>query len=159
MFDLRKIFDLRKFFAVPKDFLKSKIYCSNYYPPILSCTVLNYLYSDICSFFQYHINETEVDDKPRFSYRGVMLDSSRHFLSMKVLIDNLDLMEMNKMNAFHWHLTGRPGAKNLGPHYDNWIFYTFCGLTGTKSQYLTLAPTKIDIPPRAGSKFTQVPIY
>ena len=63
---------------------------------------------DIFSFFQYHINETEVDDKPRFSYRSVMLDSSRHFLSMKVLIDNLDLMEMNKMNAFHWHLTDDP---------------------------------------------------
>ena len=59
----------------------------------------------ICSFFQYHINETEVDDKPRFSFRSLMLDSSRHFLSMKVLVDNLDLMEMNKMNAFHWHLT------------------------------------------------------
>ena len=29
MFDLRKIFDLRKFFAVPKNFLKSKIHCTN----------------------------------------------------------------------------------------------------------------------------------
>ena len=44
-------------------------------------------------------------DFPRFSHRGVMLDSARHFLSMKVLIANLDLMEMNKMNVFHWHLT------------------------------------------------------
>ena len=66
--------------------------------------ILRYLFF----FFQYHINETEVDDKPRFAYRSVMLDSSRHFLSMKVLIDNLDLMEMNKMNAFHWHLTDDP---------------------------------------------------
>ena len=30
---------------------------------------------------------------------------SRHFLSKSVIIANLDLMEMNKMNVFHWHLT------------------------------------------------------
>ena len=32
-----------------------------------------------------------------------MLDTSRHYYSMKSLLDNLDLMEMNKMNVFHWH--------------------------------------------------------
>ena len=46
-----------------------------------------------------------IQDEPKFPFRGVMLDSSRHFLSMKVLIDQLDLMEMNKFNVFHWHLT------------------------------------------------------
>ena len=54
------------------------------------------------------MNETTIEDVPRFPYRGVMLDSSRHFLSMKVLIDMLDLMEMNKINSFHWHLTDDP---------------------------------------------------
>jgi hexosaminidase len=34
-----------------------------------------------------------------------MLDSSRHFLSKKVILDQLDLMEINKINVFHWHLT------------------------------------------------------
>ena len=56
--------------------------------------------------FQYQINATQINDEPKFAFRGVMLDSSRHFLSMKVLKDQLDLMEMNKFNAFHWHLTG-----------------------------------------------------
>ena len=51
------------------------------------------------------MNSTQVMDFPRFTHRGVMLDSSRHFLSMSVIIANLDLMEMNKMNVFHWHLT------------------------------------------------------
>ena len=44
-------------------------------------------------------------DFPRFTHRGIMLDSSRHFLSINVILQNLDLMEMNKYNVFHWHLT------------------------------------------------------
>ena len=33
-----------------------------------------------------------------------MVDSSRHYLAMSVLLDTLDLMEMNKLNVFHWHI-------------------------------------------------------
>lgn len=57
---------------------------------------------------QYQVNSTYIMDQPRFSHRGVMLDSSRHFLSKRSILDNLDLMEMNKMNVFHWHLTDDP---------------------------------------------------
>ena len=61
--------------------------------------------SSIFLIFQYLVNSTQVMDFPRFTHRGVMLDSSRHFLSKSVIIANLDLMEMSKMNVFHWHLT------------------------------------------------------
>jgi hypothetical protein len=57
---------------------------------------------------QYQINSTQILDHPRFTHRGVMLDSSRHYLSKRVILDNLDLMEMNKFNVFHWHLTDNP---------------------------------------------------
>lgn len=56
----------------------------------------------------YQVNSVQVMDQPRFSHRGVMLDSSRHFLSKRVIFDNLDLMEMNKMNVFHWHISDDP---------------------------------------------------
>ncbi|EEC12534.1 beta-hexosaminidase, putative [Ixodes scapularis] len=61
--------------------------------------------SFLFSFFtQYLINVTSVDDFPRFSFRGLLLDSSRHFQPVKVLKQNLDAMAYNKLNVFHWHL-------------------------------------------------------
>ena len=44
-------------------------------------------------------------DFPRFTYRGILLDSARHFLPKSLIFDNLDLMEMNKFNVLHWHIT------------------------------------------------------
>ena len=57
------------------------------------------------SLFQYQINSTYINDGPRFNHRGVLLDTARHYLSKRSLLANLDLMEMNKMNVFHWHIT------------------------------------------------------
>jgi len=56
----------------------------------------------------FQINSTLLMDFPRFAHRGLMLDTSRHFLPLKVLKQNLDLMAQNKFNVFHWHLTDEP---------------------------------------------------
>uniref|UniRef100_A0A0N5AMR2 beta-N-acetylhexosaminidase n=1 Tax=Syphacia muris TaxID=451379 RepID=A0A0N5AMR2_9BILA len=53
---------------------------------------------------KYRINSTSVYDKPRFPHRGTLVDSNRHFLSVSILKQHLDLMAQNKMNVFHWHL-------------------------------------------------------
>ncbi|VDM55329.1 unnamed protein product [Angiostrongylus costaricensis] len=53
---------------------------------------------------KYFIRTVEVHDFPRFSVRGIMIDSSRHYLSKKVIKRQLDVMAMNKMNVLHWHL-------------------------------------------------------
>ena len=50
-----------------------------------------------------------IKDKPRFSYRGAMLDCSRHFFSVDDVKSFIDIMVMHKLNTFHWHLTDDQG--------------------------------------------------
>ena len=48
-------------------------------------------------------------DSPRFAYRGMHLDCSRHFWSIEETKRYLDIMTAYKMNRFHWHLTDDQG--------------------------------------------------
>ena len=48
-------------------------------------------------------------DMPRFEWRGLMLDESRHFFGKKTVKELLDVMAYLKLNRFHWHLTDEPG--------------------------------------------------
>ncbi len=51
----------------------------------------------------------EIEDAPRFRWRGVMLDSSRHFQPVAWLKKFIDVMSQHKMNVLHWHLTDDQG--------------------------------------------------
>lgn len=51
----------------------------------------------------------EIKDKPRFAYRGMHLDCSRHFFSVEEVKRYLDIMAVYKLNRFHWHLTDDQG--------------------------------------------------
>jgi hexosaminidase len=53
----------------------------------------------------------KIQDKPRFPWRGLMIDVSRHFIPLDVLRRNLDGMEAVKMNVFHWHLSENQGFR------------------------------------------------
>jgi hexosaminidase len=50
-----------------------------------------------------------VQDRPRFPWRGMHLDVSRHFLPKEFIKKMLDMLAMHKMNTFHWHLTDDQG--------------------------------------------------
>ncbi|XP_067929088.1 beta-hexosaminidase subunit beta-like isoform X8 [Watersipora subatra] len=50
------------------------------------------------------INTTHIKDYPRFSFRGLMLDTARHYIPIRNLKRTLDVMSYNKLNVFHWHL-------------------------------------------------------
>ena len=50
-----------------------------------------------------------VKDEPRFGYRGIMLDPSRHFMSVEDVKKNLDVLALFKINRMHWHLTDDQG--------------------------------------------------
>jgi hexosaminidase len=53
----------------------------------------------------------KIQDKPRFPWRGLMVDVSRHFIPLEILRRNLDGMEAVKMNVFHWHLSENQGFR------------------------------------------------
>lgn len=48
-------------------------------------------------------------DKPRFGWRGMHLDVSRHFFGVDFIKNYLDLLALHKLNIFHWHLTDDNG--------------------------------------------------
>src|SRR6202166_1418247 len=72
-----------------------------------------------------------IEDTPRFPWRGLMIDSGRHFMPLDVLKRNLDGMEAVKMNVFHWHLSENQGFRaesrkfpKLHEQGSDGLFYT-----------------------------------
>jgi hexosaminidase len=51
----------------------------------------------------------QIEDYPRFGYRGAMLDVGRHFFSVEMVKKYIDLLAAYKLNNFHWHLTEDQG--------------------------------------------------
>jgi hexosaminidase len=52
-----------------------------------------------------------IEDQPRFVWRGLLIDSARHFIPLAIIKRNLDGMEAVKMNVFHWHLSDNEGFR------------------------------------------------
>ena len=59
----------------------------------------------------FAVPSVHIEDQPRFPWRGLMIDSGRHFQPLEVIKRNLDGMEAVKMNVFHWHLTDNQGFR------------------------------------------------
>ena len=79
----------------------------------------------------HYIPSVKVEDKPRFRWRGLLFDSSRHFQPLEVIKRNLDGMAAVKLNVFHWHLTDDQGFRIESKKYpkltgvgSDGLFYT-----------------------------------
>ena len=59
----------------------------------------------------FQVPAMHIEDHPRFAWRGLMLDCSRHFLPLAVIERNLDAMAAVKLNVFHWHLSDDQGFR------------------------------------------------
>jgi hexosaminidase len=59
----------------------------------------------------YYFPCVDITDKPRFTWRGLLIDVGRHFQPVDVIKRNLDAMAAVKMNVLHWHLTEDQGFR------------------------------------------------
>ncbi|WP_159737685.1 beta-N-acetylhexosaminidase [Vibrio atypicus] len=59
----------------------------------------------------YSVPVVSIDDEPRFKWRGVSYDTSRHFIELDVILRQLDAMASAKMNVFHWHIWDDQGIR------------------------------------------------
>src|SRR5437588_7635886 len=59
----------------------------------------------------YFFPAVSIEDKPRFRWRGLLIDVGRHYEPMEVLKRNLDAMAAVKLNVFHWHLSEDQGFR------------------------------------------------
>ncbi len=59
----------------------------------------------------FHVAAVHIEDRPRFPWRGLMLDVSRHWMPIEVVERNLDAMAAVKLNVFHWHLSDDQGFR------------------------------------------------
>ena len=71
-----------------------------------------------------------INDHPRYGWRGVMVDESRHFIGKTEIMKLLDFMAMYKLNKFHWHLTDSQGWRIKIKKYP---LLTIIGATGNSS--------------------------
>ena len=85
----------------------------------------------------FEVAAVHIEDNPRFPWRGLMLDSARHWMPLEVVKRNLDAMAAVKLNVFHWHLSEDQGFRveskrfpKLQQEGSDGLFYTQDEISG-----------------------------
>lgn len=65
----------------------------------------------MCDLCDNNLDNVIIEDEPRFSYRGFMLDCGRHSFDVEKIKNLLSVMSYFKLNVFHWHLTEDQGYR------------------------------------------------
>lgn len=60
-------------------------------------------YSPSDRWYELRMAPWQIDDKPAFVSRGVMVDTARHWLSVPALLRQIDALAYSRMNTLHWH--------------------------------------------------------
>ncbi|KAJ1436388.1 Glycoside hydrolase family 20, catalytic domain [Sesbania bispinosa] len=82
-------------------------------------------FSQLCSFdyttktVQIYKAPWSIRDKPRFPYRGLLLDTSRHYLPIDVIKQIIESMSYAKLNVLHWHIIDEQSFPLEVPTYPN----------------------------------------
>jgi hexosaminidase len=108
-----------------------------------------------------------IDDQPRFPWRGLMLDTGRHFMPLDTVRQTLDGMEAVKLNVFHWHLSEDQGFRVESKTYpllqekgSDGLYYTQDEIRGilayARDRGIRVVP-EFDMPGHAGSWFVGYP--
>jgi len=62
-----------------------------------------------------------IEDSPRWSHRGMLIDTSRHYLSLNMIMNIIDLLSMHKYNVLHWHLVDSQSFPFNSPSSPNLV--------------------------------------
>lgn len=102
----------------------------------------------------------KIEDRPRYEWRGFMLDEARHFFGKKKVMQLLDWMSLYRMNRFHWHLSDSQGWRIVIKKYPRLAYVGGMGEHGNSNlpaRYYTQEEIREIVAYAAARNITVVP--